>query len=146
MCSMNRLVAMLAALFFATALAAQTAPPRLSAAQAAAVKSVIQAQLSAFAADDAKRAFSFAATTIQAQFQTPENFMAMVRAGYPMVYRPASVAFLKPELQDGIVIQKVHMTDQQGKRWLALYSLPKARSGNWRIGGCIVLQLNAQTT
>ena len=142
----NRLIWMLMAACFAASLAAQTTAPKLSSADARAVKTVVQAQLDAFAADDARRAFSFAASGIQTQFQTPENFMAMVRAAYPMVYRPTSVAFLKPEQQDDSVIQKVHMTDQQGRRWMALYSLNREQTKAWRISGCIVLPVNTQST
>ena len=57
---------------------------------------VVSAQLEAFAKDDAKRAFSYAAPSIRAMFGTPERFLAMVRAGYPVVYRAAGVTFLHP--------------------------------------------------
>ena len=64
------------------------APPGaepVAAADARAVRSVVSAQLDAFANDDAVRAFSYAAPAIQAMFQTPERFLAMVRRGYPVV-------------------------------------------------------------
>ena len=44
-----------------------------------AVRAVVQAQLDAFAANDAKRAFSYAAPQLHEMFETPEKFMAMVR-------------------------------------------------------------------
>jgi len=58
------------------------------------VKKTVQSQLAAFAADDAKLAFSFAAPGIQKLFKTPDNFMTMVQQAYPVVYRPAN--FLSP--------------------------------------------------
>ena len=67
------------------------AAPDVSAADAKAVRSVIEAQLAAFAADDADKAFSFAAPGIRAMFITAERFLSMVREGYPVVYRPVSV-------------------------------------------------------
>ena len=51
--------------------------------------------------DDAKRAFSYAAPSIRAMFGTPERFLAMVRAGYPVVYRPPAVTFLIPLRVEG---------------------------------------------
>lgn len=104
------------------------------------VRAVIEAQLKAFAADNARQAFALATPALQAQFGTAENFMAMVRASYPVVYAPASVAFLKPEAQDANVIQRVRMTDRQGKVWLALYSLQRQKNGSWRISGCAVAE------
>ena len=100
------------------------------------VRSIIQAQLSAFAADDAARAFSYAAPAIREMFGTPERFIEMVRKGYPVVYRPASVSFLEPEGLDGTVIQAVEMTDASGAAWVALYRLQRQRDGSWRINGC----------
>jgi hypothetical protein len=64
----------------------------------------------------------------------------MVRAGYPVVYRPASVAFLKPEGQGDQVIQRVHMLDADGDSWLAIYSLQRQTDKAWRITGCVVLK------
>ena len=127
-------------------LAAQTAEQELPLAEATAVRAVVQAQLDAFAADDAARAFSFAAPGIQAQFQTPDNFMSMVRASYPMVYRPASLAFLSPERAGELVVQKVHITDRNGARWMALYSLHRQQSPEGRISSCIVLPVSALST
>lgn len=111
----------------------------LSAADAKKVRAVVQAQLDAFAADDAKRAFSFAAPNIREMFGSPENFIAMVRTGYPVVYRPASVAFMVPEVEQGDVTQAVRMTDAQGGAWLAVYRLQRQRDKSWRISGCQVV-------
>src|SRR5664279_3931122 len=69
----------------------------VAAADAKAIRVVIEAQLDAFAADDAKRAFSYAAPAIRAMFGTPERFLAMVRTSYPAVYRAAGAIFLAPE-------------------------------------------------
>jgi hypothetical protein len=66
-----------------------------------AVRTVIRAQVDAFAADDAERAFSYASATIRTQFGDAATFMAMVRAGYPMVVLPATVAFFLARDADG---------------------------------------------
>jgi len=100
------------------------------------IRRIIEAQLAAFAKDDAARAFSYAAPGIKQMFGTPERFIDMVRQGYPVVYRPASVSFLAPEGLDGTVIQAVEMTDASGAAWVAVYRLEKQRDGQWRIAGC----------
>ena len=86
------------------------------------VRAVVQAQLDAFAKDDAESAFAFAAPNIQKMIGTAQNFLAMVRSGYAVVHRPASVTFLKPRWleggtrEDGEVVQGVQMTDAKGIR------------------------------
>lgn len=114
-----------------------------------AARDVVAAQLAAFAADDSSKAFSFASLTIQKRFQSPDNFMNMVRAHYPVVYRPATVAYLKPEKEGEDVIMKVEMTDAAGKSWMAVYSLqrPSAKEKNkaWRIAGCVVASKEDRT-
>ena len=104
------------------------------------VRTVIQAQLKAFAADNAREAFALATPALQTKFGTPETFMTMVRTSYPVVYAPGNVAFLKAEAQQADVIQRVQMTDQQGKAWLAVYSLQQQKDKGWRISGCVVIE------
>jgi Domain of unknown function (DUF4864) len=111
----------------------------LSPADAQAIRTVVQAQLDAFARDDAPRAFSLAAPGIRQMFGTAENFLAMVRTSYPVVHRPASVAFLKPQRQGAEIVLAAQMTDTQGTPWLAVYSLQRQRDKSWRISGCTVV-------
>ena len=111
----------------------------VSTADARAVQLVVRAQLEAFANDNAALAFSFAAPSIKCMFGTPENFLEMVRTGYPVVYRPASVTFLKPTTDAGEIVQPVHMTDGQGGAWLAVYRVQRQKDKSWRITGCMLL-------
>lgn len=128
------LVRLFAAFALAASFAAQAAP--VSKGDTKKIRSVIQAQLDAFARDDAQRAFSYAAPGIRKMFGTPERFLAMVREGYPVVYRPASVGFLAPEANGATVIQAVEMADGEGTLWVAVYQLERQRGGAWRITGC----------
>jgi hypothetical protein len=118
----------------------------VSAADARAVREVIEAQLEAFKRDDAARAFSYAAPGIRATFGTPENFMAMVREEYAVVYRPRSVSFDAPMMAGGELVQPVRMTDADGRAWLALYPMEKQSDGSWRINGCQLARLPARET
>ncbi|MGZ8260744.1 MAG: DUF4864 domain-containing protein [Caldimonas sp.] len=110
----------------------------VASADARAVREVVAAQLDAFASDDAKRAFSYAAPAIRTLFETPERFLAMVRAGYPVVYRAASRTFLVPVRRGAEIVQGVHLTDADGALWLATYRLERQSDGAWRIKGCDV--------
>ena len=61
------------------------------------IQGVIVAQIEAFAEDDADGAFQTATPSVREAIGNPGRFLAMVRGAYPMVYRPASVTFHKPE-------------------------------------------------
>ena len=99
------------------------------------IRKVIEQQLDAFAADDAERAFSFASPMIRKLFGSPERFIGMVRRGYPVVYRPAAVAFLRPEVDQGEVRQDVQMQDSAGNTWIARYRMQRQSDRMWRING-----------
>jgi hypothetical protein len=129
------------------ALCASTAAPAqaVAGADARAVRDVVAAQLDAFARDDAERAFSYAAPAIRTMFGTPERFVAMVRAGYPAVYRAAGATFLVPLRDGAAILQGVHLTDSAGALWLATYRLERQRDGAWRIQGCDVRPASGTT-
>lgn len=110
-------------------------------ADAQAIRSIIEAQLAAFAEDDAEKAFSFASEAIRKTFGSPGNFMKMVRASYPVVYRPAGVVFLDPVTLDGEVAQPVQMVDEAEQVWLALYRMQRQPDNSWRINGCVLKTL-----
>ena len=105
-----------------------------------AVQAVVQSQLAAFARDDADRAFSYAAPELRKTIGSSAAFMAMVKNSYPVVYRPASVAFLKAEGSGDDIVQKVQMLDASGASYLAVYSLLRQKDKTWRISGCTVVE------
>ena len=111
-----------------------------------AVQAVVQSQLAAFAKDDGDKAFSYATPELRKSFGSSKAFMAMVKTGYPVVYRPASVVFLKPESSDVDAIQRVQMQDSGGGAWLAVYSLQRQKDKSWRISGCVVIENKGRTT
>ena len=118
--------------------AAPNLPSTLSRTDEQAIRTVVQGQLDAFAADDAAAAFAFASPAIREQFGTAARFMNAVKAGYPVVYRPAHVVFLKPESWADGVVQGVRMTDADGVEWLATYRVSRQPDRRWRIDGCVV--------
>ena len=128
-------------------LAAVTAWMLLASAQASpftpadekSVRAAVEGQLAALARDDASKAFSFAAPNVRDAVGTAPRFLAMVRKNYPMIYRPESAAFLKPEGRDDHVIQRVQMLDAEDNTWLAIYSLQRQKDKAWRITGCKIV-------
>lgn len=131
------------AFVLALAFAAATSPVRatpLNPSEADAVRQVVIAQLQAFAEDDADSAFATATPGVREAIGNPLRFLAMVRGAYPMVYRPAAVAFLKPDEDSGTVLQMVQITDGDDKSWIALFALERQPDATWRISGCAVAE------
>ncbi|MBA4325205.1 MAG: DUF4864 domain-containing protein [Rhodobacter sp.] len=102
------------------------------------IRNTIQSQIDALLADDFDRAFTFASPTIKSLFGTPENFGAMVRQGYPMVYRPADVQMLDLREVAGNLWQRVRITDQAGAGWLLDYMMVETAEG-WQINAVQIL-------
>lgn len=96
------------------------------------IEATINSQMEAFKADDVDRAFTFASPTIRDLFQTPENFGAMVRNGYPMVWRPSDVQYLELREIDGALWQTVQVTDAQGRVHYLGYQMIQTENG-WKI-------------
>ncbi|MBO0902090.1 DUF4864 domain-containing protein [Jiella sonneratiae] len=100
------------------------------------IRAAISAQLQAFNADDGGTAYSYAAPNIKAMFPSPDVFMTMVRSAYDPVYHSSGAAFgtLKPEGTG--FRQEVHLTDRDGRSWIASYTLERQPDGSMKITGC----------
>ena len=138
--SLARLAAMAMAMFSLVMLQATAQAAAFTPADEKSVRSVIQAQLAAFAKDDATQAFSYAAPNVRKAIGTASRFLSMVQNDYPVVYRPTSVAFLKAEGDGDDVVQRVQMQDAGGNAWLATYSLQRQKGNLWRITGCALTE------
>jgi len=115
-------------------------PNALPADLASQAQAVVQAQLDAFAADDARRAFLLASPSARRHLGSPERFINLVRRRYAVVYRPASVTFLKPQWIEKDVVLGVQMTDARGTAWRATYTLERQSDGQLLIGGCELVE------
>lgn len=119
-------------------LALTLAAPLRAQSTEAEVQGVIRQQLDAFRADDFEGAFTFASRGIRRLFGTPERFAAMVKQGYPMVWRPGDVRFLGQQPRGAGVRQKVLITDRAGLAHVLEYSMMRGEDG-WRIDGVRIL-------
>ena len=134
---MRRFLIVLAAI---VTMAATTPAP----AQEAEIETVIREQLDAFLAEDVDTAFEYASPLIRNMFRTPGNFGAMVRNGYPMVWRSNEVRFGMLEDRDDGLWQRVYITDEAGTGHALEYRMTEV-DGRWRISGVRVLDLAAVT-
>lgn len=100
-------------------------------------QSIIADQISAFRANDAVTAHSFAAPSIKALYPDPNRFIAMVRNGYAPVFRQSNYAFGRSKVSDdgGKIVQEVLISDTNGDDWTALYFLESQPDGSWKING-----------
>ncbi|MFD1195523.1 DUF4864 domain-containing protein [Seohaeicola saemankumensis] len=108
-------------------------------AQERGIEDTIGQQLEAFKADDFGAAFDFASPSIRNIFRTPENFGAMVRQGYPMVWRPAEVTYLEQREIAGAIWQKVQIVDGAGRVHVLDYQMIQTPEG-WQINGVQLLK------
>lgn len=104
-----------------------------------AIQGIIDDQITAFRADDFDTAFTYAAPNIQGMFGSPSNFGAMVRNGYPMVWRPDGVEYLETRDRGAIWEQDVLITDGTGRLHTLRYSMVETPEG-WRIAGVELLR------
>jgi len=114
--------------------------PARAADDVAAAQSVIRAQEQAFGRGDAAAAYSHAAPTIREIFPQAEIFMMMVQQGYAPVYRHRSFEFGEARVSDGHIAQRVHIVDENGEAWEALYTLEQQADGSLKITGCSLLK------
>lgn len=104
-----------------------------------AIRAVIERQLQAFLRDDGTAAFSYATPNIQGIFQSPENFMSMVKNGYQPVYRPQAVTFRDIIDLNGAPAQRVLVVGPDGVPVIAVYPMQRMPDGSWLINGCFLL-------
>lgn len=106
----------------------------------AAIRGVIEQQLSAFRVDDGEAAFGYATPELRRKYETAERFMRMVRSSYPQVYRPERWRFHQAWASTATrVMQAVWFRGQRGETVLAMYSMERqSADGPWRIAGVVV--------
>jgi ketosteroid isomerase-like protein len=107
-----------------------------------AIRSVIERQLEAFQNEDAISAFAFASPGIQQTFQTPENFLEMVKNYYGAVYRPRSVVFDDLAIVNDTLAQPVLLLGPDAVPVRALYLMERQLDSTWRIHGCHLVPID----
>lgn len=143
---MSKLRTALSILLIATGLAAAPmAPASAQDAENAPIVDVITGQLNALAINDSAKAYSYAAPTIQQKFGDADTFMRMVRQGYGALISPSGIDFQRFEQRDGRAVQSVKILARDGTAWMARYMMERMDDGTWRIAGCQMHQLPAES-
>lgn len=110
---------------------------------AQAMRSVVQIQLGAFAADDAALAFSLATAATRDMLQDADVFLEMVRHRYPALLNHRLALFSEPELIDGHALIAVRLTDTDDAVWIAVYELIPENDGSWKIETCNLIEAHS---
>ena len=93
----------------------------------------------------ATTAYSFAAPNIKTMYPSVDTFMAMVRQGYPQVYRPRSYEFGELKEEPGYLEQSVDIVDAEGRILDGgLYACARTPTGAWKITGCYLVKKPGQ--
>ena len=109
-----------------------------------AVRYTISAQIGAFKDNDVKKAYTFAAPNIQAQFPNPDIFGLMVRNGYPIIWKPKNYKFTTFKDLGNKCIQRVLFQSDNGS--LASYDYILEKDGNlWKIAGVLTINSAGET-
>ena len=108
------------------------------------VRNTISSQIEAFKENNIKKAYTFAAPNIQAQFSNPEVFGLMVKNGYPIIWRPKSFKFTKFQDLGNKSIQRVLFQSYDGRLETYDYILEKY-DDLWKIAGVLKINLAGET-
>lgn len=103
-----------------------------------AIQKVISDQIAAFQRDDGVEAFSYASPGIRRMFGSADNFMRMVKQGYPSVYRPQSFEFQDVVEIEGRLVQDVLFVGPSGEVEIGSYLMERQPDGTWRINGVVM--------
>ena len=108
------------------------------------VRNTISSQIEAFKENNIKKAYTFAAPNIQAQFPNPDVFGLMVRNGYPVIWRPKNFKFTKFQDLGNKAIQRVLFQSYDGSLETYDYILEKY-DDLWKIAGVLTINLADKT-
>ncbi len=102
------------------------------------IERIVSAQLTALARGDARSAFANLSPATQAYFVGPSDFLTMVGQEAAPILRTRSFSFVGTEMQGGVALQQVVLTDDQGRNWLAKFQVQQQTNGEWRVKSCVV--------
>tara|TARA_B100000963_G_scaffold203216_1_gene176965 strand:- start:662 stop:1093 length:432 start_codon:yes stop_codon:yes gene_type:complete len=109
-----------------------------------AVRYTISSQIEAFKENDVKKAYTFAAPNIQAQFPNPDIFGLMVRNGYPVIWKPKNYKFTTFKDFGNRCTQRVLFQSYNGS--LQSYDYILEKNGNlWKIAGVLTINSAGET-
>jgi hypothetical protein len=112
----------------------------ITAADAEAIRGVVQSQIDALSNDDADSAFQLATPERRMIIGNPDNFLRLIKEEYNPIYRHRAAIFQAPEVVDGDAIQMVRITDSDGAVWVAVFQMQQEKDKSWKVDGCELLR------
>lgn len=116
-----------------------SAASEASAADAKAIRSVVQLQFDAFEDDDALGAFALTTQASRIRLGSPDNFMRLVKKHYGPIYRHSAALFSVPQVIGTDTLLIVRLTSHDSHVWIAIYRMEREPDGKWKIDGCHLL-------
>jgi uncharacterized protein DUF4864 len=113
----------------------------LTSAEAAAMRSLIEAQIAAMRRGDWSRAFALASPDLQAQYGTALALGDDVTAHYAPLPAVASVRFIDIVTFRGLPTHRVSLADTDGRETTAYYLVRRLDDGALRIAGCVLVRV-----
>ena len=110
----------------------------ITAADRAAMRSAILAQLQAFRRDDAAAAFAHVAPLARKTFVSARQFLTRVQDVYKMAYKSQLQRFDGIDMSGPLPRQRLLMTSPRGEQWLASFSMQRQSGGRWQIMGVTI--------
>ena len=107
-------------------------------------QSIIESQIQAFLDENAELAYSYAAPLIKMKFNSPQEFMYIVKNYYEPVYNPKQFQFIDAKYFEGAIFHQLQVISQKNESFLATYSLIQDE-GKWKISGCAVYPMQKQS-
>lgn len=142
MLKLFRLIVLLLILHSISAFAAESFWPTVG--EWAAIRGVIQRQLTALEQDDSEGAYALAAPSVKQRFPTPEAFGKMVREQYIPMVSPREVKFLTPSIVSGRILQGIQFLSDDNQLMLAVFTLERQEDKTWKIKACELVPIESK--
>jgi hypothetical protein len=112
----------------------------VSAADAKAIREVVQSQFDAFEDDDAPAAFALTSQASRSRLGSPDEFLRLIKEQYGPIYRHRTALFSGPQVIGADTLLIVRLTSPDSHVWIAIYRMEREPDGKWKIDGCHLLQ------
>jgi hypothetical protein len=141
-------LALLVALLIGSGMAAAqipAPPPPPTAEDYAAFRAVILAQIDALRRDDFAAAYALAAPSMKALYPNVQAFTQVIRGRYAQLIKPKTVVFGTVSQTSQGPVQRVFITGNDGRAYIATYSLQKQSDTTWLISGHTIARDNGSS-
>ena len=102
------------------------------------IREAIRGQIRALAARDAERAFAYLAPVTKDYFSEGTAFLRKLMVQIRPLVDASGYTFTDVGREATDAIQNVVLTDNEGREWLALFTLERQPDGSWGIKSCEV--------